>query len=127
MFEESLRPLSLSLESLSGDSADIMLSFQLGEPGKIRVSAELAPLGVPLGVKLTLPPSASLDYWAVDWEHDGHTFRGGFHALREKRSAPLPLEAVHVYREAGEKRIAVQRVDASGNEARKILRWKSPG
>jgi SAM-dependent methyltransferase len=86
-----------------------------------------APLGVPLGVKLTLPPSPSLDYWAVDWEHDGHTFRGGFHALREKRNAPLPLEAVHVYRQAGEHRIAVQRVDESGVEARRILRWKAGG
>ncbi len=86
---------------------------------------EIGPLGVPLGVKLTLPESASLDYWGVDWDHDGKTFRGGFHALREKRNAPLPREAVHVYREAGEKQIAVQRVDTSGAELRRILRWKA--
>lgn len=105
---------------------EILAEAREAEAEAAPFEVELAPLGVPLGVKLTLPPSASLDYWAVDWEHDGLTFRGGFHALREKRNAPLPLEAVHVYREAGEKCIAVQRVDASGNEARRILRWKSP-
>jgi DNA modification methylase len=86
---------------------------------------QIEPLGVPLGVKITMPPSDTLDYWAVDFEHDGETFRGSFQALRPTRNAPLPLEAIHLYRRPGERRIAVQRIDGAGNESRRILPWKA--
>ncbi|MFO0761319.1 MAG: site-specific DNA-methyltransferase [Byssovorax sp.] len=85
----------------------------------------IEPLGVPLGLKIVMPESEDLDYWAVDFEHDGETFRPSFSALRPGRKAPLPREAVHVYRLPGERRIAVQRVDDKGREARVILRHKA--
>ncbi len=83
-----------------------------------------APIAVeqdgPLGVRLRLSGKAPVDYWAIDWDHDGRVFRAGWHAARTKRST-APLEAAHTYAHPGPRRIAVQLVDPAGAERRAVL------
>ena len=72
-------------------------------------------------VVLRLDEASGVDFWAVDWDQDGSVFRAGSHAAREKKGGALVVEASHTYAAAGERRIAVQLVDAAGVEARRAL------
>lgn len=64
-----------------------------------------------------------LGAWAVDWDHDGETFRAREWFCREHRHAPLEATARHRYRRDGDFPIAVRAFDLLGNEAR----WQSRG
>jgi adenine-specific DNA-methyltransferase len=57
-----------------------------------------------------------IDYWAVDWDFQHHTFTHGWTAYRTRRERKLPLiSAVHAYEKAGPRRILVQVIDVFGN------------
>jgi len=70
-------------------------------------------------VTLRLEEASAVDFWAVDWDHDGSVLRAGFHAARAKKGGALVVEAKHAYAAPGARRIAVQLVDAAGGEARR--------
>lgn len=72
-------------------------------------------------VTLRLEEARGVDFWAVDWDHDGSVFRTGFHAARERKGGALAALAGHTYAAGGARRIAVQLVDAAGVEARRAL------
>jgi DNA modification methylase len=76
-------------------------------------------------VQLTLAGEGAdaVDYWAVDWEHDGRVFRHGWRACRRKARDRVPLTAEHTYAEAGRRRIAVQIAGAGGQERREVIGW----
>ncbi len=63
-----------------------------------------------------------VDYWAVDWNHDGERFRTGWISLRKDRGTIKPVEktATGVIKENTE-RIAVKVVDVFGNETDWVL------
>jgi hypothetical protein len=64
-------------------------------------------------------PLSLIDYWAVDWNYDGKTFKSGWQAMRRKgnklvsvpKYASKELEAKKLYT------IAVRVVDVFGNDA----------
>lgn len=78
-------------------------------------------------VRLCLDGGATdaIDFWAVDWEHDGRVFRTGWHASRDGRKRALPLAVEHTYAAGGEYRIAVQVAGAHGGEGRREIVWSS--
>jgi DNA modification methylase len=101
--------------------------------GEARPAPEVAIAAVASGtgkkarrtVKLSLGGDAdAVDFWAVDWDHDGRVFRGSWHASREmRRKKGMPLSVEHAYDTPGAHRIAVQIAGAGGDERRIELTW----
>ncbi|MBU6428835.1 MAG: hypothetical protein KGR26_07495 [Cyanobacteria bacterium REEB65] len=60
-----------------------------------------------------------IDFWAVDWDHDGAVFRPGFTSFRTRRDRSLELEATSPA-VGGE--IAVRAVDLAGRQCDVVLR-----
>jgi DNA modification methylase len=77
-------------------------------------------------VRLSIDGAAdAIDFWAVDWEHDGRVFRTAWHASRHGRERALPLSVEHAYAKAGSHRIAVQLAGAHGGERRHEIVWRA--
>jgi adenine-specific DNA-methyltransferase len=59
-----------------------------------------------------------IDYWAIDWDYDGATFKSQWQALRGngKRAKMVPITATATLR-GGKRTIAVRVVDVFGNDA----------
>jgi adenine-specific DNA-methyltransferase len=62
--------------------------------------------------------AALIDYWAVDWDYDGATFKSEWQAIRGngKRISIVPVEAAQTLPK-GKRTIAVRVVDVFGNDA----------
>jgi hypothetical protein len=60
-----------------------------------------------------------IDYWAVDWDYDGATFRSEWQAIRGngKRAKVVPTETTHTLKAGKTHTIAVRVVDVFGNDA----------
>jgi site-specific DNA-methyltransferase (adenine-specific) len=93
-----------------------------GEGPAVKVSAAGAP-GHRVQLTLEGEGAAAVDYWAVDWDHDGRVFRHGFRAGRRNARERVPLTADHAYAGAGERRIAVRIAGAGGQERREEIAW----
>jgi len=66
---------------------------------------------------------ALVDYWAVDWDYDGQTFRNDWQTFRTRKSREIAPQAAHTYAEGkGDKRIAVKVTDIFGNDGLKVIR-----
>ena len=63
--------------------------------------------------------AALIDYWAVDWDYDGQTFRSTWQAIRGngKQAKTVPLIAESLALPEGERAIAIRLVDVFGNDA----------
>jgi DNA modification methylase len=72
-------------------------------------------------VTLRLEGASNVDFWSVDWDHDGQVFRASSYASRTKKGGELTLEASHAYAMTGARRIGVQLVDAAGVESRRVI------
>ena len=56
-----------------------------------------------------------IDYWAVDFAYDGHTFRNGWQAFRTRARRTLDTtSAAHVYEQPGTYQVLVKVVDIFG-------------
>jgi hypothetical protein len=64
-----------------------------------------------------------IDYWAVDWNYDGATFRSQWQALRGngKRAKVVGTEATHTLPAARKFTVAIRVVDVFGNDAAATL------
>lgn len=89
------------------------------------ITAAAAEEGAGRRVRVSLggAEAGALDYWAVDWEHDGRVFRSAWHARREGKKQEMPLVTEHAYAAAGRYRIAVQAAGAAGGERRQVVDW----
>jgi len=60
-----------------------------------------------------------IDYWAVDWDYDGCTFKSQWQAFRGngKKAKTVPTEAVETLEKKKKRTIAVRVVDIFGNDA----------
>ncbi len=60
-----------------------------------------------------------IDYWAVDWEYDGMTFKSQWQDLRGlgRKTKVVTTEKEHTYESGGKNTIAVRVVDIFGNDA----------
>ncbi|APR83862.1 Type III restriction-modification system methylation subunit protein [Minicystis rosea] len=94
-------------------------------PPAISIRAEPAGDRGAVRVHLDGDTADAVDYWAVDWDHDGHIFRTGFHASREGKKRTLPLSVEHAYAAGGHHRIAVQVAGVHGGEGRHEIEWTS--
>ena len=66
---------------------------------------------------------ALVDYWAVDWDYDGQTFKNDWQTFRTRKSREIAPQAAHTYAEGkGDKRIAVKVTDIFGNDGLKVIR-----
>lgn len=65
---------------------------------------------------------ALVDYWAVDWDYDGHTFKNDWQTFRTRKSREIAPQAAHTYAQGGDKRIAVKVTDIFGNDGLKVIR-----
>ncbi len=65
---------------------------------------------------------ALVDYWAVDWDYDGHTFKNDWQTFRTRKSREIAPQAAHTYAHGGDKRIAVKVTDIFGNDGLKVIR-----
>ena len=66
---------------------------------------------------------ALVDYWAVDWDYDGHTFRNQWQSFRTRKSKEIAPQAAYTYTDPkGDKRIAVKVTDIFGNDGLKVIR-----
>lgn len=63
--------------------------------------------------------AALIDYWAVDWDYDGKTFKSQWQAIRGngKRSSTVVTVATSPELPEGRRAIAVRLVDVFGNDA----------
>jgi len=60
-----------------------------------------------------------IDYWAVDWDYDGCTFRSSWQAFRgnSRKARTVPMEATATLEKKKTRTIAVRVVDVFGNDA----------
>ncbi|RKY83751.1 site-specific DNA-methyltransferase [candidate division KSB1 bacterium] len=60
-----------------------------------------------------------IDYWAVDWDYDGFTFKSQWQAFRGngKRAKTVPITATEILNKKKNRTIAVRVVDIFGNDA----------
>ena len=60
-----------------------------------------------------------IDYWAVDWDYDGLTFKSQWQDLRGlgRKTKIVTTEKEHIYEKSGKHTIAVRVVDIFGNDA----------
>ena len=60
-----------------------------------------------------------IDYWAVDWDYDGLTFKSHWQDLRGngRKAKVVATEKEHSYEKSGKHTIAVRVVDIFGNDA----------
>ena len=65
---------------------------------------------------------ALVDYWAVDWDYDGQTFKNDWQTFRTRKSREIAPQAAHTYAGGGDKRIAVKVTDIFGNDGLKVIR-----
>ena len=67
-----------------------------------------------------------IDYWAVDWDYDGLTFKSQWQDLRGvgRKTKIVTTEKEHAYEKAGKHTIAVRVVDIFGNDATATLEIK---
>ncbi len=63
-----------------------------------------------------------IDYWAVDWDHDGKTFHNQWQTFRTRKQPKLEPAAVHHYETAGEYNVMVKVIDILGNDTTKTIR-----
>jgi DNA modification methylase len=64
-------------------------------------------------------PLLLIDYWAVDWNYDGFTFKSQWQDFRGfgKKAKMVSAEAKNIYEKPGKYTIAVRVVDIFGNDA----------
>jgi len=60
-----------------------------------------------------------IDYWAVDWDYDGFTFKSQWQAFRGngRKAKTVPIEATEILEKKKKRVIAVRVVDIFGNDA----------
>lgn len=60
-----------------------------------------------------------IDYWAVDWDYDGFTFKSQWQAFRGngKKAKTVPIAATEALDKKKKRKIAVRVVDIFGNDA----------
>jgi adenine-specific DNA-methyltransferase len=89
----------------------------------LRLTDFLMPLeSVPDEVQKTVTHwSQWIDYWAVDWDHQGDTFHNMWQAYRTKAAPKLPLEAVREGTPPGRYRVVVKVMDLLGNDTTRVL------
>jgi DNA modification methylase len=110
-----------------GCSAFELLEVDAAEGGareapRVAVTAEKG--AAPRSVRLCLGDGAEgVDYWAVDWDHDGRVHRTRWHAARGRRRPAVPTHAEHAYERAGSYRIGVLIVSPAGSERRDVIAW----
>ncbi len=68
-------------------------------------------------------PLAIIDYWAVDWNYDGNTFRSSWQAMRRNgnKTDIVPRVTSQFFEEKGPRQLAVRVVDVFGNDAGSTL------
>lgn len=91
----------------------------------------VAPDGVPEDVRRAVTHwSQWIDYWAVDWDHEGahagDTFHNMWQAYRTKKDPKLPLEAVRDDTPPGRYRIVVKAIDLLGNDTTRTVEVEVP-
>ena len=64
-----------------------------------------------------------IDYWAIDWDYDGFTFKSQWQAIRGngKKAKTVPVKVKETLTEKKKRIIAVRVVDIFGNDAAAIL------
>src|SRR5579885_1839492 len=64
-----------------------------------------------------------IDYWAVDWNYDGFTFKSEWQAFRGngKKAKTVPITAIETLDKKAKRTIAVRVVDIFGNDAGAIV------
>jgi adenine-specific DNA-methyltransferase len=67
-----------------------------------------------------------IDYWAVDWDYDGLTFKSQWQDLRGlgRKTKVVTTKKEHAYEKSGKHTLAVRVVDIFGNDATAILEIK---
>ncbi len=95
-----------------------------GESASVRLLHYAAPgTSAPGRDEPTPAWSDYVDYWAVDFEHDGMVFRDCWRSFRGRRTRELALSsAPHAYRGPGTYELAVKVVDVFGCETRVRLK-----
>ncbi len=65
-----------------------------------------------------------IDYWAVDWNYDGFTFKSQWQDLRGlgRKTKVVSTQTSHIYEKSGRYTIAVRVVDIFGNDATGTLK-----
>ena len=66
-----------------------------------------------------------IDYWAVDWDHQGDTFHNQWQTYRTRQDPKLELEARHTYVEGREYTVVVKVIDILGNDTTKTVKVKA--
>jgi adenine-specific DNA-methyltransferase len=65
-----------------------------------------------------------IDYWAIDWNYKGDTFRNLWQSFRTKKNPKVDLSAKHTYDKKGEYQIMIKVVDIFGNDTNKVIKVK---
>ncbi len=69
-------------------------------------------------------PLIIIDYWAIDWNYDGVTFRSTWQAFRNSGRQPgvVPKSASQLIEDRGARDVAIRVVDVFGNDAANTLK-----
>jgi len=63
-----------------------------------------------------------IDYWAIDWNYGGNTFRNQWQSFRTNKQPKIEVKAEHTYPRAGTYHVMVKIVDVFGADVNKIVR-----
>jgi len=117
----------------------LLPSIKFAEVAYLEIEKKIK--GKEITLKITdfqIPPTAELaeiadtvkdsreliDYWAIDWNYKGDTFRNQWQSFRTKKNPEVEYKAKHKYEEKGEYQVMVKVVDVFGNDTNKVLRVK---
>ena len=62
-----------------------------------------------------------IDYWAVDWNHQGDTFHNQWQSYRTKRQNTVQTQASYTYDAPGRYHVLIKVIDVLGNDTTKLL------
>lgn len=64
-----------------------------------------------------------IDYWAIDWDFDGVTFKSQWQAFRGngKKAKTVPIVTIETLEKKKKRTIAVRVVDIFGNDATAMI------
>ncbi|MBI5805132.1 hypothetical protein HZA73_03720 [candidate division TA06 bacterium] len=104
---------------------EVETKFKDGEFSLKITDFQIPPNGDLAEISAKIKDSRELiDYWAIDWDYKGDTFRNYWQSFRTKKEPKVEYVARHRYEQPGKYQVLVKVVDVFGNDTNKVVEVK---